>query len=500
MVFSSFVFLCIFFPITFLLHTFIKNVKARNVILILASIVFYTYGEPVYILLLAASVCLNYFFGVAIGNAKERALSVATTSGRNTAASEITAGKLWLILSVIFNIGILVVFKYTALILTSLNNLLPSAAQIPVPEIRLPIGISFFTFQILSYVVDVYRGDAKVQRSFFRLFLYISFFPQLIAGPIVKYHDIETALENREVTVEGIKSGIYRFCCGMGKKILIANTMAYITDQIFGVANDEIGIWAAWVGAVTYLFQIYFDFSGYSDMAIGLGRIFGFEFKENFIYPYISCGIQEFWRRWHVSLSTWFKEYLYIPLGGNRKGKKRTILNKYIVFAATGIWHGASWTFLIWGLYHGTLQMLEQIFGFKRSVKKPLRVLQHIYTVFAVMLGFVIFRADDMSQALCFIKAMFGFGCTGGLGYVYALQLLAPYNLLILIFAIVGCTPLPSKIMSKLKGNAINENGAASPAFSIWDTISMLLCLVCVFLCFQSLASDSYNPFIYFRF
>ena len=339
MVFSSVTFLCIFFPIVFLLHAVLPNGKARNAVLILASILFYAYGEPVYVILLIVSVIFNYLFGLGVAGAHRKGV---------------------LTVAVIVNIGLLFVFKYAGFFVTSLNSVLPAKSALPVPKLSLPIGISFYTFQALSYVIDVYRGKAEVQRNFFRLLLYVSFFPQLIAGPIVKYHDIENEIRTRNATVDDIFSGLTRFSIGLGKKVLIANTMAYVADAVFAMPKSYIGLLASWVAAIAYLMQIYFDFSGYSDMAIGLGRMFGFHFQENFNYPYIADSIREFWRRWHISLSTWFRDYLYIPLGGNRKGKARTILNKYIVFFCTGFWHGANWTFLVWGLFHGTLQMAEE--------------------------------------------------------------------------------------------------------------------------------------------
>ena len=390
MVFSSVTFLCIFFPIVFLLHAVLPNGKMRNAALILASLLFYAYGEPVYVILLLVSVALNYLFGLGVAGRKKKAVLTA---------------------AVIVNIGLLFVFKYAGFFVSSLNSLLPGSAALPVPKLSLPIGISFYTFQALSYVIDVYRGQTEVQRKFFRLLLYVSFFPQLIAGPIVKYHDIEKEIATRNAAVDDIFSGLTRFSIGLGKKVLIANTMAYAADTIFAMPASNVGLLASWVGAIAYVLQIYFDFSGYSDMAIGLGRMFGFHFLENFNYPYISDSIREFWRRWHISLFTWFRDYLYIPLGGNRKGRTRTIINKYIVFFCTGFWHGANWTFLIWGLFHGTLQMCEEKHWI--PVHRGWRVFNHIYTLLMVTVGFVIFRADTMGQAGTMLAAMFGFGSKG---------------------------------------------------------------------------------------
>ncbi len=336
------------------------------------------------------------------------------------------------------------------------------------------------------------------------------FFPQLIAGPIVRYCDIEKQINDRAVTVDGIKRGSYRFLCGLGKKILISDAMAYAADTVFSLGNAELGALSAWVGAIAYVFQIYFDFSGYSDMAIGLGHMFGFEFRENFNYPYISVSIQDFWRRWHISLSTWFREYLYIPLGGNRRGKARTLRNRYIVFLATGLWHGANWTFLLWGLYHGTLLVLESVGVIpavkvgkhkdgegepeeKRTLGRALiRAASRAYTFLAVLFGFVLFRADTLPQAGAFFAAMFGFGANGGVGFAEAAQFLSPYYIFILAVAIIGSTPYPKKVWARVCG-ADGEAVRREP-------IMMAAGAAVLVLCFMALASNSYSPFIYFRF
>ena len=339
MVFSSMVFLCIFLPVVFLLHLILPGIRAKNWMLLLASLVFYAYGEPVYVLLMIASAFVNYLSALLIEKKPSGKKAVMT-------------------INVILNLGVLVLFKYTGFLAGSFNSIFGTA--VPVPAIRLPIGISFFTFQAMSYVIDVYRGVTEPQKNFGKVLLYISFFPQLIAGPIVKYHDIAQEIENRTQTVDGVMNGIRRFIAGLSKKVLISNTVGLVADTLFAADISGLNAAAAWIGAISYMLQIYFDFSGYSDMAIGLGEMFGFHFKENFNYPYISGSIREFWRRWHMSLSGWFQEYLYIPLGGNRKGKVRTVINKFIVFLCTGIWHGANVTFLFWGLYHGCFLMLEE--------------------------------------------------------------------------------------------------------------------------------------------
>lgn len=324
MVFSSMVFLCVFLPAAFCLHLLLPGMRAKNFLLVVASLVFYAYGEPIYVILLVASSAGNYILARLTGECPK-------------------IRKLTMTLAVVINLGLLVIFKYSGFLVETFNSV--TGAGIPVPHVRMPIGISFFTFQALSYVIDVYRGDASVQKNFGKVLLYISFFPQLIAGPIVKYHDVEAEINNRKQTPEEIGKGIRRFIAGLSKKILIANTMGLVADNLFGAAATGITGPGAWLGAVSYMLQIYFDFSGYSDMALGLGMMFGFHFHENFDYPYISASIREFWRRWHMSLSGWFKEYLYIPLGGNRRGKFRTVVNKMIVFVCTGIWHGASLIF-----------------------------------------------------------------------------------------------------------------------------------------------------------
>ncbi len=327
MVFSSLPFLCIFLPLVFVLHTLIRSNKARNVLLMIASVLFYSYGEPLYVILLLGSVTVNYFLGLGL---KDRAARNKRSRARNH-------DKLIIGLGVAFNIALLGVFKYSGFLVGELNRVLPAGLQLAVPHLALPIGISFYTFQILSYLVDVYRGETPVQRNFISLLLYVSFFPQLIAGPIVKYHDIAEQMDHRTLTPAGMSKGLIRFITGLGKKVLIANGMAVVTDSIFALPAAGLGTLGAWMGAVGFLFQDYFDFSGYSDMAIGLGQMFGFRFKENFNYPYISTSCSEFWRRWHISLNTWFREYLYFPLGGNRKGKARTYLNLWLVFLFTGI-------------------------------------------------------------------------------------------------------------------------------------------------------------------
>ena len=396
MVFSSLFFLCVFLPAALLLHTVMPSIRLKNGVLLAASILFYAFGEPVYVVLLLVSALANWALAVGIGRKGH--------------------GKGFLALAVVINLAFLGVFKYAAFLVSGANALLHAA--IPVPRIALPIGISFYTFQAMSYVIDVYRGHCRVQRSYFRLLLYIACFPQLIAGPIVQYRDVEEALSCRSVTVDAMASGIRRFLFGLARKVLIANYCGVIADTIFAAPAADLSTPSAWLAAFAYLLQIYFDFSGYSDMAIGLGRMFGFAYRENFTDPYMACSIRDFWRRWHISLSAWLREYLYIPLGGNRRGKWRTILNKMTVFLCCGIWHGANVTFLFWGFYHGILQLFEEVVPFFRRQPSSAagKVLTHLYTVIAVMVGFVFFRANTMSEGFRMTAAMFRFATAASPG------------------------------------------------------------------------------------
>ena len=463
MVFSSMVFMCIFLPVVFILHCILPGIRLKNAFLLLASVLFYAYGEPVYIILLFVSTLLNYFCACMIESSKYK--------------------KVILTLAVICNLGILIVFKYTDFILGTVNIL--TGLHLPLPQIRMPIGISFFTFQAMSYVIDVYRGTTKAQKNYAKVLLYISFFPQLIAGPIVKYHDIAQEIDNRTQSLEGVSLGIRRFSAGLCKKVLISNTMGLVADQLFGASAGNINAAGAWLGAISYMLQIYFDFSGYSDMAIGLGWMFGFHFKENFNYPYISGSIREFWRRWHISLSGWFLEYLYIPLGGNRKGKFRTVVNKMIVFLCTGIWHGAAVNFLFWGIYHGCFLMLEEYVPWiGRKGSKLKAVFQHIYALLVVCIGFVFFRADTMSQGLFWIKEMFTGFTWNAAAMSFAVQQITPVFLVTLAGALIACCPVIK---------TVNNKKWYAPFAYVCSLLGLVVCML-------SLASGTYNPFIYFRF
>ncbi len=468
MVFSSLTFLCIFLPVVLALYYLLPTLRIRNVLLIAVSLLFYAYGEPAYVLLMIASIIINYIFGRLLGteNKKKRQWILA--------------------IAVVINIGLLVVFKYLDMMVQTVNQLCGS--EIPLVGLALPIGISFFTFQALSYVIDVYRREVEPQKNLWNVMLYISFFPQLIAGPIVKYHDIQEQIDNRNTDVKEIAEGLRRFIIGLSKKVLISNTMAVTADALFAAGAGELNILSAWIAAIAYMPQIYFDFSGYSDMAIGLGHMFGFRFLENFRYPYISSNIQEFWRRWHISLSTWFKEYLYIPLGGNRKGKARTCLNKMIVFFSTGLWHGANWTFVLWGLWHGVFLLFEQVC----PAKKLPKVLAHIYALLVVCVGFVMFRADTFGQGMFMIGTMFGGWEFSSLQMAIVWEQLTPIFLVTLVVAVFGSAPF----IPKAAEACLARENLRKPA----TYFSYMASFVLLILCMLSLSSGTYNPFIYFRF
>ena len=373
------------------------------------------------------------------------------------------------------NLSILAVFKYSGFILQNINNLFN--LKLPIPHIPFPIGISFFIFQAMSYVIDVYRGQAPIQKNFHKLLLYISFFPQLIAGPIVKYTDINEQIDKRELSLIKLSSGINRFIIGLSKKVLIANTTGKMVDIIFNLKSESLATSLAWLGAIAYCIQLYYDFSGYSDMAIGLALMAGFDLKENFNYPYISKSIKEFWKRWHISLSTWFKDYVYIPLGGNRKGKHRTNLNLIIVFILTGIWHGASWTFVAWGLFHGMFIMLEN-YRIINTEKWKYSFFKHLYTILVIIIGYVIFRANDFNQIILFLSKMF---VNIDTDISLARQLLDNKTLIFLLTGILCSIPIVPKIRLKAEAGYF---------------FSLTLLIICILF----LSTSTYNPFIYFRF
>lgn len=472
MVFSSTVFLFIFLPLVYIPYLIFKNVWVRNGILIVASLVFYAYGEPVAVLLMIASIFANYFFGLGV-------------TGRHK--------KLILVLSVIFNVAMLYVFKYFCFTLELINLFLPGS-KLPVPNIALPIGISFFTFQAMSYVIDVYRKPALREKNIFNIFLYISLFPQLIAGPIIRFEDLAQELSKREVTVDKTVEGIKRFIYGLSKKLLLANTMGQIADAAFNSDLSQLSSGAAIVGGAAYMLQIYYDFSGYSDMAVGLGKMFGFTFLENFNYPFSTGSMQDFWRRWNISVSTWFKEYVYIPLGGNRRGKLRTNVNKLIVFFLTGLWHGANLTFIAWGLIHGMFLMLENygVIGFVKSKRLIARIVSHIYCIIVIMFTFIIFRADTIQQAIAYFGQMFtGFGSGYTADSAVMSQLLTPFGIISFLLAAVFSVPVTVTLRNKLSAAGRGE---------MCQAISCGITVILFVMCVASLMTASYNPFIYFRF
>ena len=466
MVFSSTIFLCVYLPLV-LLGYYICPKKGRNLFLLIASLVFYAWGEPKYVFLMIFSILVNYIFGRLMDKHRENKKRL----------------KLMLVLSVVIDIGLLSVFKYTDFIITNVNAIF--GANFDLLNIALPIGISFYTFQAMSYTIDVYRNDVRVQKNLIDFGMYITMFPQLIAGPIVRYADVQDQLAERSVTTADFSEGIMRFVVGLGKKVLLANQMGAVWSEIYALGGDVSAL-MAWTGAIAYTFQIYFDFSGYSDMAIGLGRMFGFKFPENFRYPYQSVSITDFWRRWHITLSTWFKEYLYIPLGGNRRGLTRQALNLLIVWSLTGFWHGAGWNFVLWGLYYFVILFIEKLFLLKALDKLP-KFFRHVYALLLIIIGWVIFASDDVSVLLPYLGSMFGAnGAIGGMD-VYTLLTKA----VLLIICCIASTELPKKLFLSAAG-AMNEKAA----FTLKSVLTIALLALSMIL----LIGDSYNPFLYFRF
>ncbi len=464
MVFSSLLFLFVFLGIVLLIYYILPR-RFRNLWLFVASLFFYGYGEPVYLLLFVGSITINYISGLLLEKwnipKKRKAVLVGC---------------------VVANLGLLAYFKYTMLILGTLKAI-PVFAFLPNPEITLPIGISFYTFQAMSYVIDVYRGNCKTQKNYITFGTYVALFPQLIAGPIVRYVDVEYELQNRKETPELFQNGVKLFVVGLAKKVLLANAMGQLWGY-YKAAGASAGVLGCWVGVLAFTLQIYFDFSGYSDMARGLGNFFGFHFVKNFDYPYISKSITEFWRRWHISLGTWFREYVYIPLGGNRKGKLRQCPNLFIVWALTGLWHGASWNFAVWGLYFGVILTLEKFFLLK-GLKKAGNVVSHIYALLLVMLGWVIFDFTDTGSMFAYFRGLFSLrnGLISSEAAYWAKAFLP-----LLIVSVVACLPFGRMLYEKV---TVMRYG--------WIAESLLVLLVMI-LCTAALVSSTYNPFIYFRF
>lgn len=464
MLFSSMTFVFMFLPIVCALYL-LSSKRFHNPILLAASIIFYAWGEPRYLAIMLLTILINYAGAIAVEKFNSHK-------------------KFWLISTIVVDLGLLIYFKYFNFIIDNINNLFH--AHISALDVIMPIGISFYTFQALSYVIDVFRGDCKAQKDVYKLALYICLFPQLIAGPIVKYHDVAEQIEDREVNFDKVNTGVKRFIIGLSKKMLIANTLGAIADKIFTQPADTFSPLVAWLGSISYTLQLYYDFSGYSDMAIGLGLIFGFQFMENFNYPYISKSITEFWRRWHISLSTWFKQYLYIPLGGNRISKNRTYINLGIVFLLTGVWHGASWNFVFWGLWNGFFIILEKMTGWHNDTDKvPVKILKHIYTIFVFVLGWVMFRADNMTYAWTYLKNMFGLVPVHDITYTM-MYYVDNVEIVTLLAGILCAMPI-------FKNMIYVENKAAKLAVNVWLMVLFILSSAAI-------AASTYNPFIYFRF
>ncbi len=479
MVFSSTVFLYLFLPIVLLLY-FAAPYAYRNLLLLIASLFFYAWGEGFYVVLMLFSVVLNYVAGQAIFRLRpHRGARVA------------------LIAALVANLGLLAVFKYANFAVDTLNAVLApwAIAPIALDPVHLPIGISFFTFQAMSYVVDVYRrGDAPAAR-FVDTALYISLFPQLIAGPIVRYHDIAKQLVGRRITLKLFSDGVIRFVIGLGKKMLIANPLGEVADQIFAIPATDLTAPLTWLGITCYALQIYFDFSGYSDMAIGLGRMFGFRFLINFNYPYISRSIREFWRRWHISLSRWFRDYLYVPLGGNRYGAWTTHRNLLLVFLLCGLWHGASWNFVVWGLIHGSFLVLERSLGVGAFLRRLWRPVAHVYTLSVVTLAWVFFRAEDLPYALHYLAALFGMGAGQGIDHHLGLYWDTQVGLT-LVVAAVGATPVLPSVVNRAR-HALRRSAATQKAVATATVAALALIMLGAAM---HLAAGTHNPFIYFRF
>jgi alginate O-acetyltransferase complex protein AlgI len=483
MVFSSLIFLFLFLPIVLLGYFPLKRTIFRNAFLLVASLFFYAWGELSFLWVMLVSIVWNYLCAIAIEDLR----------GTRWA-------KLALALAVISNLGLLAFFKYIGFIETNLNSLLVSLnlRSLPVHHVLLPLGISFFTFHSLSYVIDVYRKQAVAQRNPINLALYISLFPQLVAGPIIRYHDVCDQLIERTVNLEKFAEGVRRFISGLGKKMLIANVVAVPTDQIFALPSNELTTGLAWLGAVCYTLQIYFDFSGYSDMAIGLGLMFGFRFLENFNFPYISQSIREFWQRWHISLSNWFRDYLYIPLGGNRCSNARVSFNLLTVFFLCGLWHGASWNFIVWGLYHGTFLGLERS-GLGAWLNTIPRFFRHFYVLVMVMIGWVFFRAENLTKALDYLATMFGFA-HGATSY-YTLPMALNHEVaFVIMLGIIGSTPFVKNILFNANPERLSFLRRELFAPRLVATARVAFVAIVMSLSIMEMASGTYNPFIYFRF
>lgn len=470
MLFASTVFIFAFLPVVLILYYLpLKRTRlGQNILLLVSSLLFYAWGEPKYVLIMIGSILVNYLLGLLIDKFRN--------------------SKLWsrviLTITAVANLSVLFVFKYLVFAIKNINSL--ADLSLTVPNITLPIGISFFTFQAMSYVIDVYREKGEAQKNPMNVGLYISFFPQLIAGPIVRYETVAYQIKHRKETFDNFSTGVVRFIIGLSKKVLLANTMAVIADLSFDMPNKELTVVMAWLGAIAYTFQIFFDFSGYSDMAIGLGKMFGFDFLENFDYPYISRSVSEFWRRWHMSLGTWFRDYVYFPLGGSRvKSKARLVFNLFVVWALTGIWHGANWTFLCWGIMYFVLLTIEKLIGWEKKHPDKFNILKHIYTLFFVIMGWVLFRADSLTDAANYIATMFGNGqLVDNTTVYYAINYVVYF-----IIAILVSTPIFKIISKKVNGK--------NPAIMVLSTLGLFALMV---VSVSYIVKGAYNPFIYFNF
>jgi alginate O-acetyltransferase complex protein AlgI len=468
MLFSSAIFLFLFLPLVLAAYYFTPK-KLKNLLLLIVSLSFYTFGEKELVLLILASTIIDFSAGLIIEKGYK---------------------KVGLSLSIIANLAFLFYFKYATFVFENYYNFL-SFLNVEhlnwqhIPQVVLPLGISFYTFQTMSYTIDVYRGQVKANHNFINFATYVTLFPQLIAGPIVRYKDIHKQLVNRQQSTQQFSEGIERFIIGLAKKMIISNNLAFVSNGIFDMASENLSTTTAWVGVLAYSFHIYFDFSGYSDMAIGLGKMFGFEFLENFNYPYISKSIREFWRRWHISLSTWFRDYLYISLGGNRKGKIKTYRNLIIVFFITGLWHGASWNFIVWGLFHGFFIILERV-GLSKILDKVPKIIAHIYTLLVVIIAWVFFKSDTLSESIQYIKHLFDFNTTSNVSFLSFY--LTKEVILAFVLAILFSFPIYKTVQNKLKHSIY------------YNLCKMVILLVLFFVSIMYIAIDSYNPFIYFRF
>jgi len=466
MVFSSVGFLFYFLPLAIGLHCVVPK-SWRNGVLFVSSLVFYAWGEPIYVLLMLFSTLLDYSLGLAVDRWRGR------------------PGAKWaLVASVAVNLSLLGVYKYAGFFVSQLNAL--TGLALPVPQLSLPIGISFYTFQTMSYTIDVYRDHVRPQRNLISFGAFVSMFPQLIAGPIVRYADVEAALYQRQLSLEGFSKGIWRFLLGLAKKLLFANAIGLVFSNIQAQPVEGLGALTAWLGIVCYFFQIYYDFSGYSDMAIGLGKMLSFDFPENFRYPYAATSVTDFWRRWHMTLSSWFRDYVYIPLGGNRHGKARQLFNLLITWLLTGFWHGASWNFVLWGLYYFAFLALEKLFLSKWLDRAP-KFLGWAYTLLVTLVGWVLFAFESLPQGLAYLSRMFGAAPLLDAGFVYAFLSCLPLLVLMALGAVGLPAALASRWSSRLRPGA--EGG-----------LRLLAALVLLLLCTASVTAGSYNPFLYFRF